>query len=514
MKTVLTFLPLIWAQLEQKHMLFLTGEVDGEKYPTGSYRVHTDIFNAPVDGVQIAKAAETPYGFYSSTGEDSDSLFQMILSSFVRLEEAGFDYERHIFCHGDLCKALDQMFLRYPDAAELLDVGGVFYMGHMSVPFDINEQGVLRTDFLDGVRKFYCIGQYDGKSTLLSAARAWNFTRSIDDSWFGITFGGRHRHFGGAMNFGMDDIEIFETSNTESTVHGKLREYFMFFMFNLEDRLELEQSYFEAEIRPIASELSEERFYKSLEGDLTNPDQSQIDNHLNPAIQQMFCEDAVESISGRKCSIYHEWRPEYGVGDGEGSDYEDIANSKPKVSFIEEENAMFIESYSHDYHQPHPGYTVPPQGIHGNASSIDLIFKLKNRKFIARAAGVKDWEAIPEDRCDEIIQLFETQALVTLQNSKNGAQHIDKYAQYGCQHEVLTQRDTFGWFWLNSPVKYEFQDGKMTIEPNAFYTDETNTPEDNLDRLGGMLYCRIVGPARFLEWILVDSFRKRNLRFC
>ena len=224
MRNIITFLPLIWAQLEQKHMLFLTGEVDGEKYPAGSYSVHTDIFNAPVDGVQISKAAETPYGFYSSTGEDSDSLFQMILSSFVRLEEAGFDYERHLFCHGDLCAALDQMFLRYPDAAELLELGGVFYMGYMSVPFDIREQGVLRTDFLDGVRKFYCVGQYDGKTTVLSAARSWNFTRSIDDSWFGITFGGRHRHFGAGMNFGVDDIEIFETSNTESTVHGKLRE--------------------------------------------------------------------------------------------------------------------------------------------------------------------------------------------------------------------------------------------------------------------------------------------------
>ena len=97
-------------------------------------------------------------------------------------------------------------------------------MGHMSVPFDQNDQGALRLDFLDGVRKFYCVGQYDGKTTIASAARAWYFTQMIPDSWFGITFGGRHRHFGGGMNFAMDDIEVFETSNTESTVHGKLRE--------------------------------------------------------------------------------------------------------------------------------------------------------------------------------------------------------------------------------------------------------------------------------------------------
>ncbi|CAG5078267.1 Oidioi.mRNA.OKI2018_I69.PAR.g8946.t1.cds [Oikopleura dioica] len=406
------------------------------------------------------------------------------------------------------------MLLEYPVYAELLDLAGIFYMGHMTVPLERFEQGVLKTDYLEGVRKFYCVGQYDGKFTVASAARAWNFTQAVPDSWFGITFGGRHRHFGEGMNFVMDDIEIFETSNTESTVHGKLREYFMFFLFNLQDRLELEQSYFDAEIRPIMNELAMERRFTTLEGDLDNPDQSQIEVPLNPQIQKMFCEDAIESIPGRSCVVEHEWRPEYGVGDGEGSDYEDIANSKPKVRYDEQNDAMIIESYSHDYHQPHPGYTFPPPGTLGNASSIDLVFKFKNRKFIARAAGISDWESVPEDTCDEIIQLFEAQALQTLAESKNGAQHLEKYAQYGCQHKLVPERDTFGIFWLNSPMKYEYKDGKLEMEPNRFYTDETNTPEENLDRLGGMLYCRVVGPARFIEWILVDSFRRRNLRLC
>ncbi|CAG5078264.1 Oidioi.mRNA.OKI2018_I69.PAR.g8945.t1.cds [Oikopleura dioica] len=100
MNPFLFFLPLICAQVEQKHMLFLTGEVDGERYQQGSYSVHVDVFNKPVDGVQIAKAAETPYGVYQSSGVDSNALFQTILASFTRLEEAEFDYERHIFCQG------------------------------------------------------------------------------------------------------------------------------------------------------------------------------------------------------------------------------------------------------------------------------------------------------------------------------------------------------------------------------------------------------------------------------
>ena len=37
---------------------------------------------------------------------------------------------------------------------------------------------------------------------------------------------------------------------------------------------------------------------------------------------------------------------------------------------------------------------------------------------------------------------------------------------------------------------------------------------DDYDRLGGMLYCRLVGPARFLEWMMIDAFRNTNLSQC
>ena len=38
--------------------------------------------------------------------------------------------------------------------------------------------------------------------------------------------------------------------------------------------------------------------------------------------------------------------------------------------------------------------------------------------------------------------------------------------------------------------------------------------ESEMDRLGGMLYCRLVGPARFMEWVMIDGLRKSNLDQC
>ena len=58
----------------------------------------------------------------------------------------------------------------------------------------------------------------------------------------------------------------------------------------------------------LRNELAMERRYTSLEGDLDNPDQSQIEVPLNPQIQKMFCEDAIESIPGRSCVVQDEVR--------------------------------------------------------------------------------------------------------------------------------------------------------------------------------------------------------------
>lgn len=85
-------------------------------------------------------------------------------------------------------------------------------------------------------------------------------------------------------------------------------------------------------------------------------------------------------------------------------------------------------------------------------------------------------------------------------------------------------------------MHYTFKrvDGKkqMLVRANNMYTDEENTSktcfsligslfdrsillaESELDRLGGMLYCRLVGPARFLEWVMIDGLRSSNIRQC
>ena len=51
------------------------------------------------------------------------------------------------------------------------------------------------------------------------------------------------------------------------------------------------------------------------------------------------------------------------------------------------------------------------------------------------------------------------------------------------------------------------------IRPKEHFLN-SNLGESELDRLGGMLYCRLVGPARFLEWIMIDGLRSSNTRQC
>ena len=63
-----------------------------------------------------------------------------------------------------------------------------------------------------------------------------------------------------------------------------------------------------------------------------NPYNETIDNPINYFIQEDMLQKQLNG-TGISYEVIHDWRPEYGTGNGTDSGYEDIANAKPKIFF-------------------------------------------------------------------------------------------------------------------------------------------------------------------------------------
>ena len=63
-----------------------------------------------------------------------------------------------------------------------------------------------------------------------------------------------------------------------------------------------------------------------------NPYNETIDNPINYFIQEDMLQKQLNG-TGITYDVVHDWRPEYGTGNGTDSGYEDIANAKPKIFF-------------------------------------------------------------------------------------------------------------------------------------------------------------------------------------
>ena len=63
-----------------------------------------------------------------------------------------------------------------------------------------------------------------------------------------------------------------------------------------------------------------------------NPYNETIDNPINYFIQEDMLQKQLNG-TGISYDVIHDWRPEYGTGNGTDSGYEDIANAKPKIFY-------------------------------------------------------------------------------------------------------------------------------------------------------------------------------------
>jgi len=151
-----------------------------------------------------------------------------------------------------------------------------------------------------------------------------------------------------------------------------------------------------------------------------------LDNPINYFIQNDIIERQLNG-TGLDYNVIHEWKTEYGTGDGSGSDNEDIANAKPKVIF--ENGEVIVYSYTHDHHQQHPQFVGRNEvtAILTNMSSVDIQMKFKNQKWIGREIGEEKWEEIEVDTCDTYQKIFYSEAFKQIESNM-----LQFYDTHGC----------------------------------------------------------------------------------
>lgn len=143
-----------------------------------------------------------------------------------------------------------------------------------------------------------------------------------------------------------------------------------------------------------------------------------------------------------------------------------------------------------------------------NASAIEIQAKLKSRQAAMKAVGYRDVKFNTTDGgsvCGEINHAALSWAMSVTDNNT-----LADYIQNGQQLVIGEDKGTFGDIFPEWEKKHlEFipgeQDGKPVMMVHSI-TMKTRT-EYPILMLAGMHYCKLLSPARAIEWIYIDSRR-------
>ena len=163
-------------------------------------------------------------------------------------------------------------------------------------------------------------------------------------------------------------------------------------------------------------------------------------------------------------------------------------------------------------------------------SAAEMKSKMKSRQAIQQAANVtdavsekssfEDLDGNANGNCAEI-----NAAALQWASDKAIERTRARYEKYGQKMVSSTEGDkkvcAAGPCWIWSSLEYEGRgkDGDVTLVPpafpfknnNPFPCDEKKYPVDDrkvvLPCTAGMHYCKLVSPARVMEWMMVDSLR-------
>lgn len=146
----------------------------------------------------------------------------------------------------------------------------------------------------------------------------------------------------------------------------------------------------------------------------------------------------------------------------------------------------------------------------------ELKAKLKSREAVYQAAGVQDVNFTETDgqldRCAEINQAAIDWAFDQLPEST-----ATRFKEYGQHLEVGPDVKTCiaGPCWIWDPLRFDKDDeeGKVTVRSVFMATENKNQypcgESKHLPCDAGFHYCKLLSPARAMEWYFVDGLRLR-----
>jgi len=142
-------------------------------------------------------------------------------------------------------------------------------------------------------------------------------------------------------------------------------------------------------------------------------------------------------------------------------------------------------------------------------SAYEQRVKLKSRQAMWQAAGLEanfsETDA-PLTRCKEI-----NQAALDWATKTAGAKTMERYKRLGNPYVIVD--DTYagigitGPKWIKMELIYTQIDNRMEISAPTFSTENKNNGDEPYYKTVGYHYCKVLSPARVMEWIYVDSLR-------
>lgn len=175
-----------------------------------------------------------------------------------------------------------------------------------------------------------------------------------------------------------------------------------------------------------------------------------------------------------------------------------FTHAKPKIlPDVADADMTDILSYSHAAYNPRTSKLIDAANYY---ASTEIGAKFKSREAIYKYFGV-EWNGV-EPTCKEINLMAYGYVLEKFRGPKSA---IDRYIQLGQPIEFLEDTNsTAGISWANLPIVTKNTTTTFQVSSRALLS-----PIDFLVKeAAGMLYCKLMSPARILEWFLVDGLKK------